>query len=132
MIQLMYVSQHKSLSFDEAQQILNNSFSKNKKLDITGALVYVRGYFIQCIEGDAAIMEALFERIKRDTRHENVVTIAKDSIEKRFFDGWSMSLVNERGYNSVVKKYCDDDTFNPYFIDKQILLQLIKEISNVM
>ncbi len=132
MIQLIYVSQHKSLSFQEAQQILNNSFAKNKTLDMGGVLIYAEGHFIQCLEGDDTLIEETFKKIKKDTRHENIVEIAKDKIEQRSFDGWNMSLVNERGFNSIVKKYCDNETFNPYFMSKETILTLLQEITKVM
>lgn len=132
MVQILYVSQHKSLSIDEVQTILSNSFSKNKVAHISGALVYIQGYFIQCLEGESAEMEIVFEKIQKDTRHENLVVLSKEKIQTRLFDEWSMSFVNAMAYESIVKKYFKDEAFNPYFMEKQALLQLLKEISLVM
>lgn len=132
MIQLIYVSQAKDLSLEDIQAILQSSLNKNKTLDISGSLIYVKGYFVQCIEGEDETIEQAYGRIVQDTRHENIVTISKESIKERFFDGWSMSLVNERAYKEIVIKQCEDEECNLYFMPKQSLLDLLQKIASVM
>ncbi len=132
MIQLVYVSKAKDLSLEDIQAILRSSLDKNNTLHISGSLIFVKGYFVQCIEGEDATIEQTYERILQDTRHENIVIISKESIKERFFDGWSMSLVNERAYKEIVIKYCEDEECNLYFMEKKNMLTMLKEIASVM
>lgn len=69
------------------------STGKNRKLDVTGVLFFQDDRFVQVMEGDRAVVQALYERIKSDPRHERVITLKDGAILSRSFTGWAMRLV---------------------------------------
>lgn len=66
----------------------------NRRLDITGLLLYGGGHFMQLLEGEREVIEDLFERICSDPRHHDVHRLLTFPVENRLFDDWSMSLLN--------------------------------------
>lgn len=74
----------------ELQRLHALSERSNRQLDITGALGFTGRYFIQCIEGREAVIEALMSRIQSDARHADVVELCTTSTEQRHFGHWSM------------------------------------------
>lgn len=66
--------------------------ANNKRLGVTGILVYSDGNFMQVIEGPDLVTHALYERIKLDVRHHDVTTVHSQALERREFQGWSMAF----------------------------------------
>ena len=54
------------------EQILVDARSGNEARDVTGVLVYVVGVFLQILEGERAVLDALLASIRADTRHESM------------------------------------------------------------
>lgn len=67
---------------------------KNRNLDITGVLLFHNDHFAQVIEGEHSIIEALYEKIKVDYRHERIATLTDRPIGARAFKGWAMQLIS--------------------------------------
>lgn len=89
---LVYVSQRKrNCSAGEIDRILASCKQHNPSLDITGVLLYSQAKFIQYVEGDAAQLSALYEKIKQDQRHENVRMISYGPIREKAFPSWHMA-----------------------------------------
>ncbi|TBW30361.1 BLUF domain-containing protein [Gramella sp. KN1008] len=101
---ICYVSTAKEgISDQEIEEILNNSEENNNKKDITGLLLYSEGNFFQVIEGVKEDVKTLYERIKRDKRHSNVIKLFETSIHKPSFDGYRSDLVTETTKFNPVK-----------------------------
>ena len=68
--QLLYVSveTHPYTEKDLAA-LLEQSRSKNKKLGITGMLLYYKKHFLQVLEGEKDVVFELFRVIRKDQRH---------------------------------------------------------------
>jgi len=93
--QLIYVStRNASCSDDDIQKILEASNRKNGKLDITGVLLYSRNKFLQVLEGEKDLILELYNKIKLDERHKNVIMISLKGIEQRYFPSWQMGSKN--------------------------------------
>lgn len=75
---------------EDIKDILQQSRSWNAQVGITGVLLYMRGHIIQVLEGDKPAVDTLFERIKTDTRHKQVICVLNQSIKARLFSQWSM------------------------------------------
>jgi len=91
LIHIVYVSfSMKELTEDELSQLLTDIRSRNKAQKVTGLLLYNDGSFIQLIEGERTVIHHLFEKIKKDKRHSNLVLLLEESIKKRAFPDWSM------------------------------------------
>ncbi len=64
-------------------------------MDITGILLYFNGNIIQVLEGVEERVKALYEVIRRDPQHTQVIKLYSYPIEQRSFSDWSM------GYKTV-------------------------------
>lgn len=71
--------------------LLEKSRESNAQNNITGCLIAYMGRFIQVLEGDKTVVQTLFEKIKADERHTNVVAFSEDDIDSRTFSGWGMA-----------------------------------------
>jgi Sensors of blue-light using FAD len=65
---------------------------KNKRMDITGHLLYTEEFFVQCIEGPPQSIEALWQSLLRDDRHHNIELLSRGPLQERRFADWSMAF----------------------------------------
>ncbi|MFH6783833.1 MULTISPECIES: BLUF domain-containing protein [Methylobacterium] len=77
------------------RQILAASQANNRKVGVTGALMFNGGAFAQVLEGPRAGVEDTFERIQRDERHGDVTVLQCGPVEARGFPDWSMAFVGQ-------------------------------------
>ncbi|MBK8479463.1 MAG: BLUF domain-containing protein [Opitutaceae bacterium] len=90
MIQLAYVSSSVGLfSSADLASILSVSREKNRRLGITGMLVYKEGNVLQILEGERTAVVALFTTICKDRRHDGVIKLYQRQIAERDFE-WSL------------------------------------------
>ncbi len=75
----------------ELNELGENVIQRNKQNDLTGALFYVSGYFMQLLEGPDYEVADTFHRIKADHRHSDVEVLFLEEANKRIFPTWSMS-----------------------------------------
>jgi hypothetical protein len=74
----------------EIPDLLQQVRIANAKQELTGMLLYICGSFLQVLEGQPEMVDAVFSRITRDKRHTHIRLIAKESIPERAFEGWTM------------------------------------------
>ena len=88
--QLIYTSQ--PFGFDEAMLggILRQARRNNPRDGITGALICRDDLYLQLLEGDAALVDAAFERIVPDDRHLSPQLIWRGTADRRLFGAWAM------------------------------------------
>lgn len=81
-------------AFSEADLIglLDQSRQSNKKLDITGMLLYTRGKFIQVLEGEKSVVNRLYTKIAGDARHKRIAIVIEGDSKERMFQNWSMGF----------------------------------------
>ncbi len=100
---LVYVSlATKEMSDQDLQILLKFARVKNERLGITGLLLYRDGFFMQALEGEEETVDALFARIRQDTRHREVLLVYKETIKARSFPDWSMGF-NKMGTQDLEK-----------------------------
>lgn len=93
--QLVYLSESTSkMSSDDLLPILNKAKPNNAAIDVTGSLFYNGGWFLQVLEGPAATLTALYEKISKDARHKNLRLLYNEPAEFRTFTRWSMNMTN--------------------------------------
>jgi hypothetical protein len=80
--------------YSQITDIIRTSQENNKRLGVTGLLCYREMNFVQFLEGEKTVVEALLEKIKKDPRHSGVITVLSEPIEKRMFENWYMALRN--------------------------------------
>ncbi|MBL1142570.1 MAG: BLUF domain-containing protein [Proteobacteria bacterium] len=74
--------------------LLLQARNRNKRLEITGMLLYTDSRFVQVLEGEEATVLSLYDDIRDDTRHVNVTTLVENNIDKRMFPDWTMGYKN--------------------------------------
>ncbi|KPP99876.1 BLUF domain-containing protein [Marinobacter sp. HL-58] len=87
-------------------RILMESRRNNAKDEIVGGLYYGDNRFFQYLEGDEEAVHKLYERISRDKRHRNVITLLEEPITARSFTNWSMKYVP---LSSDVNRFLDNN-----------------------
>jgi hypothetical protein len=93
LIQRIYASAaRRHFETDELAELLRLARDNNAKLGLTGMLLYAEGSFFQVLEGPAAVVDALFAKIERDQRHDQVTQIIREPISRRYFDAWTMGF----------------------------------------
>jgi hypothetical protein len=113
MYYLIYISTAvKLMSQKELADILTISRKNNMANNITGILLYSQGTFIQALEGDAEIVTETYNKIQKDNRHKNHITLITGTSNQRVFTDFSMAFIsidpdkmNElEGYINPLKK----------------------------
>lgn len=93
---IVYVSTvTQEMESNEIKDILNNSKEWNNKNGITGLLLFSGGNFFQIIEGEKDMISELFQEIKSDKRHHNIIQIFGKEIHKEAYDGYDSDYVSE-------------------------------------
>jgi FAD-dependent sensor of blue light len=91
--QLIYVSSSRAnWSAAELDRLLARARVHNGARGITGMLLYVSGSFIQALEGPAAVIAPLMERVRADKRHWHVQRVVDRKVTMRDFTDWSMGF----------------------------------------
>ncbi len=93
MKRLIYISTARhALKTSHIDDILATSRENNRKLCITGLLVFHDGIFFQVLEGDAAKVSSLYNGINRDWRHTGCRVLFDEPVVSRAFGDWSMAF----------------------------------------
>ena len=71
--------------------------SRNKKIDVTGALLITDDQFVQALEGPEHVVRTLYKRICQDSRHEDVELLKAEDVGGRVFGRWAMAKVAADG-----------------------------------
>lgn len=94
MFRLFYVS---TVAPDfEPQQIeglVSEAAEKNKAIGVTGVLKFTGDNFGQVLEGEESAVRHLFEKIRRDKRHQGVVVLSERSVTGKRYADWGMKLL---------------------------------------
>lgn len=93
LITLVYVS-FATQPLDDAalKDILAIARKNNQELNITGMLLYRDSFFIQALEGEESVVNALYDKISHDPRHKGVLKVYSNAIPKRSFTTWAMGF----------------------------------------
>jgi hypothetical protein len=91
LISLIYASRSaQDFHEHEIPDLLQQVRVANAKQGFTGMLLYIGGSFLQVLEGQPEMVDAVFNKILKDTRHTQIRLIASESIPERAFEGWTM------------------------------------------
>lgn len=91
------------LRAEELDRIYLRAKSANGGAGITGLLLFYEGVFLQVLEGPAAGVASLMERIRRDRRHANLVVLESGPVEERAFNQSAMHFVAARNLSAGEK-----------------------------
>ena len=72
------------------EALVGLSRSRNQRCDVSGFLFYVRGRFLQCLEGPADSVDGVYARIQDNPRHHGLVLLLETAIDRLAFEGQDM------------------------------------------
>jgi hypothetical protein len=91
--QLTYISTATAnLPSREIERILERSRVNNQRCDVTGLLLFDGKRFLQTLEGEQGVIEAVYAKIRADARHRAPVQLTAGIIERRLFGDWAMAF----------------------------------------
>ncbi|GGD36742.1 hypothetical protein GCM10012288_08530 [Malaciobacter pacificus] len=113
MYRLMYMSTaNKDFSTNELESLLKNAKKSNENKNITGLLVVKGRTFLQCLEGEKSNVLNLFNKIKDDSRHRDVIELLEEETNARYFPNWSMGFKNIKNLTNIKSEILRDFTLN--------------------
>lgn len=83
--------QSQVLTNQDIENMLFQIREKNKRLAITGILLLIQGKFIQYIEGQSTEIDEVYDSIKKDSRHNELILLDSGKLKTRQFKDWSMA-----------------------------------------
>ena len=90
---ITYVSRAAAgLSREDLHGIIRAAHGFNRAAGITGALVYLDGWFAQLLEGGSAAVDRCLERLSRDPRHGRISRLSRERGFSRLFPDQAMAL----------------------------------------
>ena len=93
--QIIYSSNAtQSMDSNELEQILIDARIGNEARNVTGALVYVGGVFLQVLEGERVVLDELVASIRNDGRHGAMKVFHDTEISQRAFSEWRMAYLS--------------------------------------
>ena|SRR5690606_33190438 len=70
----------------EVVELLDQTEVRNNKLGISGLLIYSEGNFFEVLEGGKELILELYDVIRQDDRHKNIIQIFEKSINGKPFN----------------------------------------------
>lgn len=95
------------LRAEELDRIYLRAKTVNARAGITGLLLFYEGVFLQALEGPAAGVMSLAERLRKDRRHSGMITLESQSIDQRAFPE-AMQFVAARNLSAGEKQAFSD------------------------
>jgi len=78
----------------ELASLLLRARKNNERLGVSGLLLHHGGSFLQVLEGDSEVVNALFATIGKDKRHHRIVKLLNRDVGARQFAEWKMGFVS--------------------------------------
>lgn len=133
--QLIYTSRVAPGLQDEdtlLQSILEVSVRNNAAVAVTGMLLRHREHFFQALEGSAAAVEAIYQRVRRDPRHQDLKLLQDATRASRSFAGWAMCGYNlGTADNEILEVLALRSGLDPQRISGSGALSLLKTVHAV-
>ena len=98
---------------DAIQRILQISRRNNRRLDVTGCLLFSGSFFAQVLEGRHDAVAPLVERITADSRHADVRVLAESRSGERSYGEWSMGFFHDAGLEDELRRLLHGERPDP-------------------
>ena len=120
------------ISEKDIENILSTARDFNEANEITGCLLFNNNQFLQLLEGQFDIVMELYDRIKKDPRHQNHMTLQMRETDYRIYPNWTMAFQSMD--KSQVKSKGGVTEFTEFEADKDSALpkQLFEAVSHNM
>jgi hypothetical protein len=133
LVRLIYASKiPEALNQKDIKAILVSSRANNTLNNVTGSLIYSKGYFLQCLEGSRIKVNQLYHKILLDERHHDPSILKYEEISVREFDRWAMGFIpTAKISGELILKYSGEQSFNPYSMSGEACYLLLKELKSL-
>ena len=130
LVRLVYASRAvASVDQEELVTILRQCKTNNPPRGITGVLCFSEGIFLQVLEGGRSAVNALYNQIVADPRHQQVEMLCFEEVSERRFASWSMGQVNVARLNpGLLLKYSEKATLDPFAVSGKVSMALFDEL----
>lgn len=98
-----------TLSAADVFDIWAESLERNETNEITGVLYFGGNMFLHVLEGEEDEVEPLFEKIKRDPRHQDVTVLSINDLASAMFHDTPMKLVDGSRSKFLQGKFVFED-----------------------
>ena len=93
---ISYVSTaNKDLLEQGVSEIMQETNNYNNGQEITGILLYNERSFFQLIEGEKFIIQNLYEKILKDSRHHDIIKFLEKPVHRPAFDGYLTDFITD-------------------------------------
>jgi hypothetical protein len=117
---------NKDLNQDEVAELLDITEIRNNNAGVNGLLIYSDGNFFEVIEGEETKIKELFENIKEDPRHRNIMIVFEKKIDKPLFHEKEANFISEN------TKYRQIEVENFLFYIKDLDESTQKAVKNIL
>lgn len=134
MYRIIYKSRSvQTLNWEIVRNITSVSEKSNEACGVTGVLLASRTHFLQAIEGRFEDVNAVFRRIARDDRHEELSIVGFSLIDARLFGSWGMRGIGAFDFNlqmegELKQKYGEEDGGLHFPLEEWQALAMINDI----
>jgi len=107
---ICYISNAKpNFSFYNQEVLFRQTKENNDNVDISGALIYYDFTFLQILEGEDTVIVPLFEKIRKDNRHHDIIEITNTSINNKSFQNFGLGyeIISDIEKLYSLKEYAD-------------------------
>ena len=87
---IIYTSRPLDSDNSDIENILISSERNNPKSEVTGLLIFGSKLYLQFLEGPENSVDATFNRIKSDKRHNEIRILKESKSGRRLFASWTM------------------------------------------
>jgi len=108
--------------------IIRQAQLRNREDGVTGVLCFDNGSFFQALEGERVAVEALYDRILEDDRHQDIWLLWKRPVAERLFDKWSMKYINVDAFIHRILERERLDRFDPHQFSDPLVEELLSSI----
>lgn len=101
---ICYISkQAENLDDSALHELFRLILEVNPRLKITGTLLHNSNFFLQVLEGDKYTLKELFDNIKKDKRHKDILKVFDEKIENRIFENYEANFSIHQTTNEIKK-----------------------------
>ena len=132
LVQIIYISRSTSVPGRPENgvdpmvaRILAKSRSNNRRNGLVGVLYFGDGCFFQCLEGEEAVVNALYAKLEQDPRHKDLKIISRKPIGAPSFSDWSMKYVPVEQEVTRLLQSKGMAAFDPYQFDAATTQEVI-------
>lgn len=136
-IRLIYSSDARvGLQYTDFIAIMEKAAETNAARAISGMLCYGGGKFLQALEGERAVVNALYHHIATDSRHSCCQLLNVEEITSRDFAEWSMKIIDwsdaataTSQRRTILLKHSGSSAFDPDQMTGQQATAFLQELA---